>query len=148
MNTDNLSKWVDELQAQIDNIKRSVSGATAGTADKAKNAITPFIDFSNETVIYLTEEDDGVVSYEATYDCAMICCQSTEASYVTGKTLPGGSAERLVIGDTGVLYLKAGMIGHIEGSTTLSTYYVIAPLYVNITPTPKPATRKRSTKKK
>lgn len=57
MNTANLSKWVDELQGQIDQLKRAV--AAAGGGDEV--TITPALDSGTKIADFTIGEDTGAL---------------------------------------------------------------------------------------
>lgn len=165
MNTANLSKWVDELQGQIDQLKLKVAKAgqsgdtitpslTAGdqiatintnTALYAKKAVAPFIDTDNVSTATSLPTNEAT-SYTATEDCAIIVQYVTYAviddsehvNSVCVVGIPGSNTP-----SHGVAYVKKGQTVSMIGANQYASYQV-APLLEAT----QPLAATRSTKKK
>ena len=144
MNTANLSKWVDELQGQIDQLKLKVAKAgesgdtitpslTAGdqiatintnTALYAKKAVAPFLDFENGSEWTTVSE---VTTVTATADCAFLVSDALGVALVSDAT---ADPETIVYIPNTLFYVKSGQIVSINPTTSQGheTKYMIFPL--------------------
>lgn len=157
MDTSNLAKWIDELNAIVDRQQKQIAGvgnaAAAATAFDTANAnATPFLDFENaedlssdiaDNAFELVAEAPGMIRYlivPTTGDSTAIACYGSAADSAT--------AFPLVVSDStvfGTIYLKAGQkiaIDHIDTGSVIG----FVPC-TNITAVPVPDANNRSTKK-
>ena len=158
MDTSNLAKWIDELNATVDRQQKQIAGAAnaaaASTAFDTANAnATPFLDFENaedlssdiaDNEFELIAEAPGLIRYfivpttgEST---AIVCYGSAEE---TATAFPMLLSESVAFG---TVYLKAGQKITIDNIDTGSAISFVP--CTNITAVPVPDADSRSTKKK
>lgn len=174
MDTQNLARWIDEIQGQIDMLKLKVSGAGSGdtitplltvgdqiatintdTALYAKVAKAPFIDLDNMSEGY---EISGTASYVATEDCAVAMIRIVSAAIADAASEPTKVARVFLLDGTTagdcIAYLKKGQRINMTGAALGSSYSVIPLLEATQPTAPEPtpdvaqAADTRSTKKK
>lgn len=156
MDTSNLAKWIDELNATVDRQQKQIAGAAnvaaaAAAFDTANANATPFLDFENaedissdiaDNAFELIAEAPGMVRYlivPTTGDSTAIACYGSAAETAT--------AFPLIVSDTvvyGTIYLKAGQkiaIDHIDTGSVIG----FVPC-TNITAVPVPDANNRSAK--
>ena len=156
MDTSNLAKWIDELNATVDRQQKQISGAAnvaaaAAAFDTANANATPFLDFENaedlssdiaDNAFELVAEAPGMIRYfivpltgEST---AIVCYGSAEE---TATAFP------LIVSETaafGTVYLKAGQKLTIDNIDTGSNIAFVP--CTNITAVPVPDDNNRSAK--
>ena len=161
-----LEKWVNELQIEIDKLKRIV--IDGGAFDPTQYTyITPFIDTSS-TPTQVKYNESPLFSYEATADCMVIGHFTRQNAVGTLLIQIAGNGESYTVGafeDDAthfiVLPLKAGQsisASNTITDTTLTALYVFPVLREQLTPRTtiidraiaavKKATKKTTTKKK
>lgn len=157
MDTSNLAKWIDELNATVDRQHKQIAGvgnaAAAATAFDTANAnATPFLDFENaedlssdiaDNAFELVAEAPGMIRYfivPVTSESTAIVCYGSAAESAT--------AFPMLLSDSvafGTVYLKAGQKITIDNIDTGSAISFVP--CTNITAVPVPDANNRSTKK-
>lgn len=144
MDTQNLARWIDELQGQIADLRIKVNTPAPEPVDKD---VTPFLDLANKDYI-LIEADTEVV---LTYDCFVLVDLPSTLSLS-----PSESAHAFTPIPSRCCYVKKGQVIQVElGTGAESGNYSLIPLFggeqppaPDPTPDVAPAADTRSTKKK
>lgn len=156
MDTSNLAKWIDELNATVDRQQKQIAGAAnvaaaAAAFDTANANATPFLDFENaedlttdvaDNALELIAEAPGMIRY-------MIVPVTGESTAVVcyGSAEETATAFPLIVSETavfGTVYLKAGQKLVIDNIDTGSVIDFVP--CTNITAVPVPDSNNRNTK--
>lgn len=160
MDTSNLAKWIDELNATVDRQQKQIAGASnaaaASTAFDTANAnATPFLDFENaedlssdiaDNEFELVAEAPGMIRYfivPTTGESTTIACY--------GSADESATAFPLIISDSvafGTVYLKAGQKITIDNIDTGSAIGFVPCTDVTAVPVPDANNRSAKTTKK
>lgn len=139
MDTQNLARWIDELQGQISDLRIKVDTPAPEPVD---NDVTPFVNPDVTETATITED----TAITATYDC-FICASGATLYIKTSDNTWAGLFSNSA-------YIKKGQIVQISPDSTSADYTVFAlyggeqPPAPDPTPDVAPAADTRSTKKK